>query len=240
MLNCKTVITIFIASLFSGCMLHRQGMYLSPVNSLVNPYHTIPYKSDSLKSAIYASMLFSTGSANDRGWDWIRAGQASIYRSHNLGKCQTYYGANLSLGNYYLTDFYNSHYIRRPSGFLGGEDEPIDTFYHIPGNKYFFGTYGLSAGFNGVLTKRRGEWRYLGVEGTIQTEFGNYYPFRRSLPDSAANIVFKNNLTGTIGIYTDALWSYPNRSQFGLKFSRTCWSIRKGNIPVRIHMAFSR
>ena len=125
----------------------------------------------------------------------------------------------LSLGNYYLTDFYNSHYITRPSGFLGGEEEPIDTFYHIPGNKYFFGTYGLSGGFNGVLTKGRGEWRYLGVEGTIQKEFGNYYTFRRTLPDSAANIIFKNNLTGTIGIYTDALWSYRNGSQFGLKFA---------------------
>ena len=33
------------------------------------------------------------------------------------------------------------------------------------------------------------------------------------------NEFFKNNLTGTIGIYTDALWSYRNGSQFGLKFS---------------------
>jgi hypothetical protein len=188
----------------------REGMYLSPTNSLVNTYHAIPYRSDSLKSAIYASMLFSAGSANDRGYDWIRAGQASIYRSHNLGKIQAYYGASLTLGNYYLNNFYNSHYY---SG------SPIDTFYHIPGNKYSFGTYGLSAGVNGVVTKHRGEWRYLGVEGTIQKEFGNYYPFRKSLPDSAANIIFKNNLTGTIGIYTDALWSYRNGSQFGLKFS---------------------
>lgn len=164
-------------------------------------------------------MLFSAGSANDKGWDWIRAGQASIYRSHNLGKCQAYYGANLSLGNYYLTDFYNSHYTPGPPGFLSHGDQPIDTFYHIPANKYFFGSYGLSGGFNGVVTRSRGEWRWLGVETSIQREFGNYYTFRKNLPDSAANIIFKNNLTGTIGIYTDALWSNKYNTQFGLKFS---------------------
>jgi hypothetical protein len=195
-------------------------MYLSPTNSLVNTYHTIPYRSDSLKSAIYASLLFSAGSANDKAQDWIRAGQASIYRSHNLGKFQGYYGANLSLGTYYLTDFYNAHYTPGVASFGGRGDLPIDTFYHIPGNKYSFGSYGLSAGFNGVVTRGLGEWRYLGVEATIQKEFGNYYPFRRGLADSAANIVFKNNLTGTIGIYTDALWgSRKNKNQYGLKFS---------------------
>jgi len=131
------------------------GMYLSPVNSITNTYHTIPLKSDSLKSAVYASLLFSTGSANDKGWDWIRAGQASIYRSHNLDKCQAYYGANISLGNYYLTDFYNSHYTTGQPSLWGPGDNPIDTFYHIPGNSYFFGSYGLSAGINGVKSSGR-------------------------------------------------------------------------------------
>jgi hypothetical protein len=212
LLNCKTAILFFTTSLLSSCMVHRQGMYLSPTNSLVNTYHTIPHQSDSLKSAIYASLVFSTGTANDSGYDRIMAGQASFYRSHNLGKCQAYYGANLTLGGYSLADFYNSHYY-----YYSGS--PIDTFYHIPANKYFFGSYGLSAGFNGVATHHRGEWRYLGVEAAIQKEFGNYYPFRKSLPDSAANIIFRNNLTGIIGLYTDALWSYRDGNQFGIKFS---------------------
>ena len=210
LLNRKTIAIFFITVWLNSCITHREGMYLSPTNSLVYTYHTIPYKSDSLKSAFYASMLFSVGSANDGGYDWIRAGGASIYRSHNFGKCQAYYGANLTLGSYYMTDFYNSHYT------AGGS--PIDTFYHNPAKKYSFGSYGLSAGFNGVATKGRGEWRYLGVEATIQKEFGNYYTFRQSLPDSAANIIFRNDLTGTIGIYSDALWSYRNGSQFGIKF----------------------
>jgi hypothetical protein len=186
---------------------------------MTNTYHTIPFKSDSLKSAVYASALYTAGAANDKGWDWIHAGQASIYRSHNLGECQAYYGANLSLGNYHVSQFYNSHYTPGPPSLWGGGDMPIDTFYHIPTSNYFFGSYGISAGFNGVKTSGRKEWRYLGVEATIQREFGNYYPFRKNLSDSAANIVFKNNLTGTIGIYTDALWSSRHNNQYGFKFS---------------------
>ena len=193
------------------------GMYLSPLDSQTNPYHTIPFRSDSLKSAVYASILYSAGTANDQGKDWVHAGQLNIYRSHNLGIVQAYYGASVSIGNYFVSNFYNSHYKRE--GLFALYDTPIDTFYHIPANKYFFGSYGLSAGINGVVTRGNKEWRYLGVEMTIQKEFGNYYPFRKNLVDSAANVVFRNNLTGTFGIYTDALWSNRNHVQFGFKFA---------------------
>jgi hypothetical protein len=42
---------------------------------------------------------------------------------------------------------------------------------------------------------------------------------RQKLPDTAANIIFKNNLTGTVGIYTEALWHNRYKTQFGFKFS---------------------
>ena len=193
------------------------GMYLSPLDSQTNPYHAMPIRSDSLKSAVYATLLYSAGTANDEGKDWVHAGQANIYRAHNLGKVQAYYGANVSIGNYFVSDFYNSHY--KSGGMFSIREFPIDTFYHIPANKYFFGSYGLSAGINGVTTHGNKEWRYLGVEMTVQKEFGNYYPFRKNLVDSAANIVFKNNLTGTFGIYTDAVWSNKYHTQFGFKFA---------------------
>jgi hypothetical protein len=193
------------------------GMYLSPLDSQTNPYHTIPLRSDSLKSAVYASILYSAGSANDQGKDWVHAVQANIYRAHNLGIVQVWYGLNVSLGNYYVSDFYNSHYKRE--GLFALYDTPIDTFYHIPANKYFFGSYGLSGGINGVVTKGNKEWRYLGVEVNMQKEFGDYYPFRKSLVDSAANIVFKNNLTGTFGIYSDALWINKHHTEYGFKFA---------------------
>ena len=216
-MNFKLIIICLAALLTSSCWPHRMGMYLSPLDSQTNPYHTMPFQSDSIKSAVYASILYSAGTANDQGQDWVHAGQLNIYRAHNLGKFHAYYGANVSFGNYFVNDFYNSHY-KHDGAFITG-DVPTDTFYHIPANKYFFGSYGLSAGINGVKSKGHREWRYLGVEITVQKEFGDYYPFRQKLVDSAANIVFKNNLTGTIGIYTDALWSNRYHTQYGLKFA---------------------
>ena len=227
------VIAIFIALLFCSCFAHRQGMYLSPLDSQTIPYHTIPFKSDSLKSAVYGSILFSTGTANDKGRDWVHAGQASLYRSHNLGNIQAYYGGNIILGNYGISDFYNSHYTPGQAGLIGGGDQPIDSFYHIPASRYFFGSYGLSAGINGVKSFIRGEWRYLGLEASIQNEFGDYKTFRQHLPDSAANIIFKKNLSGTIGIYTEALWSNRFKTQYGLKFSLSMIVNSKSNYTIQ-------
>jgi hypothetical protein len=218
-MNLTRVIAFFTLLLFSSCLEHRQGMYLSPMDSQAIPYHTIPFHSDSLKSAVYGSLVYTAGTANDKGKDWIHAGQASIYRSHNLGSFQAYYGASITLGTYGLTDFYNSQYTPGEAGLIGGGDQPIDSFYHIPGNKYSYGSYGISGGINGVKSSGRTEWRYLGFETSWQKEFGDYYSFRKNLPDSAANIIFRNNLTGIIAIYTDALWSNQHMTQFGFKFS---------------------
>ena len=213
------VIAFFILSIFSSCLEHRQGMYLSPMNSQPAPYHTIPFKADSMKSAVYGSLIYTTATANDKGRDWINAGQASIYRSHNLGNVQASYGANITLGEYAVTDFYNSHYTPGQAALWGGGDLPIDSFYHIPSHKYSFGSYGISGGINGVKSSAKTEWRYLGLETSLQNEFGDYYSFRKNLPDSAANIVFKHHLTGSIGIYTDALWRSKHMTQFGFKFA---------------------
>ncbi len=215
-MSLKSASVFFIALFFCSCLAHRQGMYLSPLDSQNIPYHTISMKEDSLKSAFYASMLYSTGTANDQGQDWVSAGQASIYRSHNLGYVQAYYGASATIGTYGLSDFYNSHYTRNG---WSSEDIPTDTFYHIRGRRYSFGSYGISGGINGVKTLRHLEWRYLGFETSIQKEFGDYYTFRKNLPDTAANIIFKNNLTGVIGIYTESLWANRFRTEYGLKFS---------------------
>ncbi len=218
-MNPNRVIAFFILTIFSSCLEHRQGMYLSPMNSQASPYHTIPFRADSVKSAVYGSLIYTTATANDKGKDWINAGQASIYRSHNLGNFQAFYGANITLGGYWLTGFYNSHYTPGQAGLIGGGDQPIDTFYHIPAHQYSFGSYGISGGINGVKSSGRTEWRYLGFETTWQNEFGDYYSFRKNLPDSAANIIFKHHVTGAIGIYTDALWRNRHNTQFGFKFA---------------------
>lgn len=220
-MNLNRVIAFFILLPFASCA-PRQGMYLSPLDSQAIPYHNIPFKSDSLKSAIYGSLVYTAGTANDKGADWIHAGQAYIYRSHNLGPVQAYYGMNITMGVYGVSDFYNSHYRPVPLSQIqiGAPNEtPIDTFYHIPAHKYSFGSYGISGGINGVKNMGRMEWRYLGFETTLQKEFGDYYTFRKNLPDTAANIIFKNNLTGTMGIYTESLWRNRYMTEFGFKFA---------------------
>ena len=149
----------------------------------------------------------------------MNAGQASIYLSHNLGNFQVFYGANITLGVYNQTEFYNANYTPGSAGLIGGGDQPIDTFYHIPAHRYSFGSYGISGGINGVKNSGSLEVRYLGFETTWQNEFGDYYSFRKNLPDSAANIIFKQHVTGAIGIYTDAIVRNNHNTQFGLKFA---------------------
>ncbi|MEJ0080084.1 MAG: hypothetical protein WDM78_03765 [Puia sp.] len=70
----------------------------------------------------------------------------------------------------------------------------MTTIYHIPDKGKFFGSYGVSGGINIVNASGKHEWRALGIEVTIQNEFGNYSDFRKSLPDSAANVIFKKHL----------------------------------------------
>jgi hypothetical protein len=42
-----------------------------------------------------------------------------------------------------------------------------------------------------------------GVSFTLQKEFGDYWGFRKSLPDSLANAIFNNTLTGILGLSTE-------------------------------------
>jgi hypothetical protein len=206
--------------LFSSCIEARQGYYLSPANANSDPYHPIPLKSDSVRSAFYTSLLYSIGSANDKGFDQVSVIQAGIHRSQNFGIFQAYYGVNISLGSYNIAGYYNSHY-RYEGGLFGDYPVPVDTIYHIPDKGEFFGVYGMSGGINVVINARdgRGEWRVLGFETSVQNEFGNYADFRKKLPDSATNIIFKKTLTATVGLYTDFIWKTRRGIVGGFKFA---------------------
>ncbi|HEY8734468.1 MAG TPA: hypothetical protein VIL90_07890 [Puia sp.] len=189
----KYIICFVVLSSFSSCLTPRQGYFLSPGNANSDPYHTIPLHTDSNKTAIYVNAGYSIGSANDRGFDQVSVGQLSIHRSNNFGIFQAYYGVNLSLGACNVAEFYNSHY-RYVGGWFSSVPVPYDTIYHIPGKGEFFGSYGIMGGINLVFDGHRGEWRAIGIETAIQNEFGNYLEFRKSLPDTAANIIFTKNL----------------------------------------------
>jgi hypothetical protein len=180
-----------------------------------NPYHAIPMKRDSLKSAMFAGASFVHGSANDRGADQVYGFQGSLHRSNNFGNFQAYYGPNLSLRSYQVTDYYN--YGR------GGYPNPYDTAIHIPGAGCFFGSYGVSGGINIVTTHqhrreyRHSEWRILGIETSLQKEFGKYSQWRDKLPDSTANIIFRKHYYAYLGLYTEWLWTNRHKTEVGFK-----------------------
>ncbi len=204
--------------LLNGCIESRQGYYLSPNNSNSIPYHPIPLHSDSTRSAIYINGGYSIGNANYWGYDQVSVGQFGIQRSNNFGIFQAYYSANINLGAYNIADFYNCHY-QYTGGLFSTIPVVEDTIYHIHDQGKFFGSYGASGGINIVNASGKHEWRALGIEATIQNEFGNYSDFRKSLPDSAANVIFKKTLTATMGLYTDIIWKSRHQMVFGLKFS---------------------
>jgi hypothetical protein len=214
----KYLTGLFYLSLLSSCMEDRQGYYLSPNNANSNPYHPIPLHSDSVRNAIYINGGYYIGAANYFGFDQVSVGQLGIHRSNNFGHFQAYYGADLSLGAYNIANFYNCHY-HYSGGWFGSYPIADDTIYHISDRGNFFGSYGVSGGINIVKASARREWRALGIEISVRNEFGNYSDFRKSLPDSAANVIFRRTLTATLGFYTDMIWKNRHHTVFGFKFS---------------------
>lgn len=198
-----TVILFF----FSSCITH--AYFLSPSNAMTDPYHAIPLKSDSLKSITYLSGIFTAGGANNDWRDGLYSFQGRIHRSHNFGNFQAYYGANLSVGTYHVAEYYRYSY-----------SYPSDSLYnHVLSTNNFFGMYGFNGGINAVVpfSNGGGEWRAIGIETSLQKEFGNYYDFRKNLPDSSADIIFRKNVTGTVGICTDIVTKSRRGIEFGYK-----------------------
>lgn len=187
----KTITAILILVIFTGCF--RQAYYVSPMNGHTNSYSTIPLQSEKVKSATYAKGTVLLGILNDYGADASSAVQGAISRSHNFGSFQAYYGTGFTLGSYSLSPFdtgYNS------TGLIAA-----DINKHSGRN--FFGAVGVDGGINVIVPMRGGEWRALGVETSLQQEFGEYLKARKAIPDSAVTHIVDNSFFGTLGCYTE-------------------------------------
>lgn len=200
------IIAISYIVVMVGC--GRQAFYVSPYNGNHNPYHPIPLQQDSAKSASYVAASISNGSANDRGADGTFTFFTSASRAHNFGNFQGFYAANLSLGNYSVTPF--------------AMDEGTGNFdpgaiNQNAGNK-FFGSTGMDGGINFVLPIKGGEWRVVGVETSIQQEFGNYAAFRNTLTDKDADYIIRSKLFATLGGYTE-LCAGTSRNSIGIRMA---------------------
>jgi hypothetical protein len=212
---CLPVILFFCSS--CGVFI-KPAYYLSPLDINANYYHSIPLKSDSMKTASYGNMAIFSGIGNSVKifGDHVYAFQSSFHRSHNLGNFQAYYGTGFALGSYDVTEYYRVHYATGTYNPF-----PTDTSYHIPSSNKFFGAYGFNGGLNFVhaFKKRKGEWR-LGVETSLHNEFGKYLGFRRSLPDTAVSLLATYEWTKTIGGYMEWLWKRRRSGKiFGFKIS---------------------
>lgn len=203
------IIAISLAGLVVLCgSCTEQAYYLSSFNANTNPYHALPLVSDSVKSATYLDALFTAGLANQEFTDNILAVRAGLHRAHTLGNVHLFYGANASIGEYYVSSIVTNTTI------YGNPYHP-----QYSGSKTF-GGYGFNGGFNAAIPLRNGgEWRVFGLEGSIQNEFGEYFEFRKNIPDSLGNLISRNRWTGTIGITTEIISRHRGNSSFGYKFS---------------------
>ena len=166
---------------------------------------------DSTKSAVYISGAYTNGGSNDQMRDNLFAFHGNIHRSHNFEHFQAYYGLGLTLGSYRVTPY--DGYFTSPPNYRN------DTVFRIGGSDHFWGSYGFNGGINLVVPSRGGEWRIIGLETSLQYEFGDYLNFRRSLKDSAVDILATSHGTKTLGIFTEFLHRSKKGVEFGYKLS---------------------
>ena len=195
----------FISLLFfNSCV--QKTYYQSPGVGSLQPYHAMPVASDSVKSATYVNATVGLGAMNQRLRDDVFSFQSGLHRSHVIGNLRMSYGASVAVGSYDV-DPYGPFYP--------------DTVSRIkkPGTK-FFGAYGGYGAISAAAPMgRRGEWRVLGIEGSLFNEFGNYYTFRQNLPDSAATTIDRKKYLGSLGVTTEFVFKGRSKNKFGMKFT---------------------
>lgn len=200
----KLLFSILLCCLFfTSCI--QKAYYQGPMVGSTSVYHTMPVASDSQKSATYANAAIGLGGMNERLRDDVFSFQSGFSRSHVLNSWRLNYGASVAVGTYHVD-----------------ASAPLypDTVSRIKntGTK-FFGTYGGYASVSAATPLgRRGEWRYIGLEGNLFNEFGSYYTFRKDIPDSAANTIDKKRYMGSLGISTEFVFKRRSQNKFGMKF----------------------
>jgi hypothetical protein len=167
-------------------------------------YSTIPVASDSIKAATYASGAISLGGMNELWREGVYKFQTGLHRSHVLGNFRLNYGASGAIGYYNVKNYFdaNGNWVD-----LG----------RSPQSK-FFGAWGLYGGASAARPLgRRGEWRYIGLEGSLFNEFGDYADFRQHLADSAAQEIDRKKYLGSLGINTELVFKGRSQNKFGIK-----------------------
>ncbi len=191
------ILTPLVLLLLAGCGVPH-SFYGSPVFGQTAPYTAKPLLSDSVHSAFYSSLGFSSGSANVNGQDPTTTGQLRLYHDNQYGQFHFFYGADLDLGNYGI-GYYQ------------------DTGSAIISSNRFFGNLGISGGTDFTLPIGKSEWRMIGVDLSLNREFGSYLGFRKNQAASSDTAVFKNSFLGTLDLSSE--WAFHTRhGEIGFKY----------------------
>lgn len=181
-----TLITI-TSIFFTGCI--TQSYLQSPMHGNTSTYKAIPLHNDSVKSALYAGGHFLAGGTNQHLRDSYLGVTGTLHQAHNIGYFQAYYGINATAGRYQVKSTFDELRTRESIQLTTGER--------------FFGSAGANGGINVVLPFDDGEWRVFGSEFSYTREFGDYYSFRKGLPDSAVSYVERRYNYFTLGFNTE-------------------------------------
>jgi hypothetical protein len=190
-----------------GCFhpLPQQAYFTSPLNGYANDYHPLPLLKDSAHTALYVSGNFLTGVANVRARDEVNAFRGAFTVAHHGAFFQAYYGGGLTLGSYNMKKW-DSGYTSTPYWQAPPPEYDANILNSHAGPK-FFGAASFHAGFNLVIAGGDVEWRAIGLETTLNHEFGSYLSVRKGLPDTAATLIARRPFYGTFGVSSELIIS---------------------------------
>ncbi|HTL10579.1 MAG TPA: hypothetical protein VL307_20035 [Chitinophagaceae bacterium] len=195
--------------LLSSCV--QKAYYQHPAQTIASNYHAMPLASDSVAAASYVDAGISLGGMNYQLRDNVFSLQAGVHRAHVLQQFRLLYGGAIALGGYHV----------KPYDYYANDSYYLDTaaINRSSGTRYW-GNYGLYlAASAATRLGRRGEWRYIGVEGSFNNEFGSYATYRKGLPDSAATIIDRQRVLGSAGISTEFIFKGRSGKSFGIKLA---------------------
>jgi len=197
------------------CRPPQQAYYASPVHGYANEYHPLPQVTDSAHTGYYAEAGFFTGNVNTNWHDNVKALHSSFTIAHHTGMLQVWGGGDLSLGSYHMGQWDTSDVRTYPVQTTVLFNPQLLNSY--TGN-HFFGALGLHGGANIVVPMNSGEWRVFGLEGSVNHYFGQYRTIRQKLPDTAASIIARGSMYGTLGFSSELIGS-TKLGEFGFRGS---------------------
>ncbi len=157
---------------------------LSPYQANTHFYKAQPLLADSVKSKTYVSAALSFGKANEQNTDNVAQLHMNVHRTFSFQDFTGFVGANVMAG---MRNIGTAEWSAPAA--------TIDHYNSNAGAKSTFGT-GIDAGLAIVVPfgKYSSEWRVLGVETAIRTDFGGYRQFRKKQAH-AYSIVNHNDLS---------------------------------------------